>query len=156
MYSIIANNDNIVFGVNTYLSDTVAELKTIRRAVAGSKAYVVEDGKTYILTNNGEWKEFYSALKKYVDDKLAGIDTETIKELQELLEKIESGQVEQLIAQEVKTQINSPEIKLEFIKSVKEDPDIVTKQMLGEVLEEYLTEEEISQSIFNGGNASSI
>jgi hypothetical protein len=94
MYSIIANNDNIVFGVNTYLSDTVAELKTIRRAVAGSKAYVVEDGKTYILTNSGEWKEFYSALKKYVDDKLAGIDTETIKELQELLEKIESGQLE--------------------------------------------------------------
>lgn len=155
MYSIIANGNDISEGVNTYLADFVAELNKIRTR-PGSKAYVIEDGKTYILTNSGEWKEFYSALKKYVDDKLAGIDTETINELKELLEKIESGQIEQLIAVEVTKQISSPEVQLEFIKAVKADPDIVTKQHLDITLEDYIQREELEQSIFNGGNASLI
>ena len=142
MYSIIANNDNIVFGVNTYLSDTVAELKTIRRAVAGSKAYVVEDGKTYILTNSGEWKEFYSALKKYVDDKFEKLDIspEMLEELHILVDQIENGNINQLIVDKI------------------EEFNLVSSTDVEAILQEknYVSYNDTEKIVFYGGSATEI
>lgn len=102
MYSIIANGNDISEGINTYLADFVAELNKIRTR-PGSKAYVIEDGKTYILTNSGEWKEFYSALKKYVDDKFEKLDIspEMLEELHILVDQIENGNINQLIVDKI-------------------------------------------------------
>lgn len=89
MYTIVANGDNISSGINFYLVDTKEQLNKLYPR-PGSKAYVVEDSKTYILTHkkSGErWIEFKHVLTKYVDDSIekalanftGDIDPETIK-----------------------------------------------------------------------------
>ena len=87
MFSIIATHDKTSFGINTYLVDTFGELSSIKTK-PGSKAYVIEDGKTYILKHNGEWHEYYSALKTYVDDKFEKLDIspEMLEELHILVD----------------------------------------------------------------------
>jgi hypothetical protein len=84
MFSIIATHDKTSIGINTYLVDTLAERNVIRTK-PGSKAYVIETGLTYILSHAGTWEEYYPALKKYVDEKFAGIDPALLEELKELI-----------------------------------------------------------------------
>lgn len=72
MYTIVANGDNISSGINFYLVDTKEQLNRLYPR-PGSKAYVVEDSKTYILTHkkSGErWIEFKHVLTKYVDESI--------------------------------------------------------------------------------------
>lgn len=141
MYSIIANGENISEGVNTYLSDSFAELRRIKTR-PGSKAYVIEDGKTYILTHSGEWKEFYSALKKYVDDKISGlnIDPEMLEELRILVDQIENGNIEQLIADKI------------------EELNLVSADDVEAILQEknYVSYNDTNQIVFYGGSATEI
>lgn len=102
MFSIISSSNKTSVGINTYLVDTLAERDTIRTR-PGSKAYVIETGLTYILSHNGLWEEYYPALKKYVDDKFSKLDVspELLEELRILVDQIENGNIDQLIANKI-------------------------------------------------------
>lgn len=72
MYTIVANGDNISSGINFYLVDTKEQLNQLYPR-PGSKAYVVEDSKTYILTHKkttDRWVEYKHVLTKYVDESI--------------------------------------------------------------------------------------
>ena len=70
MYSIIATNNRVAQGVNFYLIDTLGELSQLI-AKPGTKAYVLEDSKTYIINHKKQWTVFKPSLIKYVDEALA-------------------------------------------------------------------------------------
>lgn len=127
MYSVIANGDRITPGINFYLTDTLEELQGLKRVQPASKGYVLADQKTYILTHAGEWVEYYPALKKYVDEQLAAVDPELVKELKELLAQIESGDIDGKISAEVTKQL--------------EEADYVTNDEL--LAKNYITNEEL-------------
>lgn len=89
MYTIVANGDNISSGINFYLVDTKDQLNQLYPR-PGSKAYVIEDSKTYILSHRrtGErWVEYKHVLTTYVDESIdkalknftGDIDPETIR-----------------------------------------------------------------------------
>lgn len=89
MYTIVANGDNISSGINFYLVDTKEQLNKLYPR-PGSKAYVIEDSKTYILSHkksSDRWMEYKHVLTKYVDDSIekalaeftGDIDPETIR-----------------------------------------------------------------------------
>lgn len=91
MYTIVANGDNISSGINFYLVDTKEQLNQLYPR-PGSKAYVVEDAKTYILTHKkttDRWVEYKHVLTKYVDESIdkalknftGDIDPETIEQM---------------------------------------------------------------------------
>lgn len=91
MYTIVANSDNISSGINFYLVDTKEQLNQLYPR-PGSKAYVVEDSKTYILTHKkttDRWVEYKHVLTKYVDESIdkalknftGDIDPETIERM---------------------------------------------------------------------------
>ena len=91
MYTIVANGDNISSGINFYLVDTKEQLNQLYPR-PGSKAYVVEDSKTYILTHKkttDRWVEYKHVLTKYVDESIdkalknftGDIDPDTIKRM---------------------------------------------------------------------------
>lgn len=91
MYTIVANGDNISSGINFYLVDTKEQLNNLYPR-PGSKAYVLEDSKTYILTHKkttDRWVEYKHVLTKYVDESIdkalknftGDIDPETIKQM---------------------------------------------------------------------------
>lgn len=70
MYTIVANGDNISSGINFYLVDTKEQLNNLYPR-PGSKAYVISNATTYILSHRktGErWVEYKHVLVKYVDD----------------------------------------------------------------------------------------
>lgn len=61
MYSIVVNDDNVVYGVNTYLADSIEEIQQARlKCAPGSKAYIITNGQlqTYVLSPSREWKQF--------------------------------------------------------------------------------------------------
>lgn len=59
MINIISSNGEIHYGVNEYIIDTNKELEKIPlSAAAGSTAYSIEDGKTYIKNNKNQWMEY--------------------------------------------------------------------------------------------------
>lgn len=88
MYTIVANGDNISSGINFYLVDTKEQLNQLYPR-PGSKAYVLEDSKTYILShkkNSDRWMEHKHVLTKYVDESIdtalknfKGIDPEVVR-----------------------------------------------------------------------------
>lgn len=91
MYTIVANGDNISSGINFYLVDTKEQLNNLYPR-PGSKAYVLEDSKTYILSHKkttDRWVEYKHVLTKYVDESIdkalknftGDIDPETIKRM---------------------------------------------------------------------------
>ena len=91
MYTIVANGDNISSGINFYLVDTKEQLNKLYPR-PGSKAYVIEDSKTYILSHKkslDRWIEYKHVLTKYVDDSIekalknftGDIDPETIEQM---------------------------------------------------------------------------
>ena len=141
MFSIIATHDKTSFGINTYLVDTFGELSSIKTK-PGSKAYVIEDGKTYILKHNGEWHEYYSALKAYVDDKFEKLDIspEMLEELHILVDQIENGNIDQLIIDKI------------------EEFNLVSSTDVEAILQEknYVSYNDTEQIVFYGGSATEI
>lgn len=141
MFSIIATHDKTSFGINTYLVDTFAELSSIKTK-PGSKAYVIEDGKTYILKHNGEWHEYYSALKTYVDDKFEKLDIspEMLEELHILVDQIENGNIDQLIIDKI------------------EEFNLVSSTDVEAILQEknYVSYNDTEKIVFYGGSATEI
>lgn len=141
MFSIIATHDKTSFGINTYLVDTFGELSSIKTK-PGSKAYVIEDGKTYILKHNGEWHEYYSALKTYVDDKFEKLDIspEMLEELHILVDQIENGNIDQLIIDKI------------------EEFSLVSSTDVEAILQEknYVSYNDTEKIVFYGGSATEI
>ena len=59
MINTIASNGEVNYGVNEYIIDNNNELNQIpQSAAAGSTAYSIEDGKTYIKNNKNQWIEY--------------------------------------------------------------------------------------------------
>ena len=141
MFSIIATHDKTSFGINTYLADTFDELSQIKTK-PGSKAYVIEDGKTYILKHNGQWHEYYSALKVYVDSKFETLDIspEILEELRLLVDQIENGNINQLIVDKIK--------ELDLVSSA--DVEIILQE------KNYISYNNIEKTILYGGSATEI
>ena len=158
MYSIVANGERITPGINFYLADTLEELKGIRQVLPASKGYVFEDSKTYILNHAGEWVEYYSALRKYVDEQLALIDPGLVEELKELLAQIESGEIDKKISAEVTKQLEEKNyVTIEQLENKNYVQQNELKVEVTKQLEEseFLVFEDLDNTIFNGGNASS-
>ena len=58
MYSLYANDDDILYGIQKYIVDTEEDMEDLpNHARAGSTAFVIETSTTYILNHNKEWKE---------------------------------------------------------------------------------------------------
>lgn len=61
MYSLYANDDDILYGIQKYIVDTEEEMKTLPNYTrAGSTAFVIETSTTYILNHSKEWKKIKS------------------------------------------------------------------------------------------------
>ena len=55
-YSLFAQNGKPVYGVKNYVLDSSNDISNLPIAdTIGSTAYVINEGKTYILNNNREW-----------------------------------------------------------------------------------------------------
>ena len=56
MYSLYANDDDILYGVQKYILDTEEDVEILPTDVkAGSSALVVETTQFYVLNNRKEW-----------------------------------------------------------------------------------------------------
>ena len=91
MYTIVANGDNISSGINFYLVDTKEQLNQLYPR-PGSKAYVLDTQKTYILSHrktSERWIEYKHVLTHYVDEAIekalqnftGDIDPDTIQKM---------------------------------------------------------------------------
>lgn len=56
MYSMIKRDDDIVYNVNEYICDSVADLDSLPRCAPGSSAVVLEPGNVAIYMKNTEGK----------------------------------------------------------------------------------------------------
>ena len=56
MYSIIKRDDNINYGVNEYVCDSVADLDSLPQCSSGSTAIVLEPGNSAVYMKNTEGK----------------------------------------------------------------------------------------------------
>lgn len=141
MFSVIATHNKVSVGINDYLVDSFAELAQLKTK-AGSKAYVMEEGKTYLLGHNGKWTEYYPALKKYIDDKFTNldIDPEMLEELRILVDQIENGNIGQLIADKI------------------EELNLVSANDVEAILQEknFVSYNDTEQIVFYGGSATEI
>lgn len=58
MYSLISQSGHVSYGIKEYVCDTLADLNLLPvDGKAGSSAYIIEEGLTFILNHKGEWKE---------------------------------------------------------------------------------------------------
>lgn len=56
MYSLYANDDDILYGIQKYIVDTEEEMQSLpNHARAGSTAFVIDTSTTYILNHNKKW-----------------------------------------------------------------------------------------------------
>lgn len=57
MYSIIKRDTDVVYNVNEYICDSVADLNSLPQCAPGSVAIILEEGNTvvYMKNSNGEW-----------------------------------------------------------------------------------------------------
>ena len=57
MYSIIKRDTDVVYNVNEYICDSVADLDSLPRCEPGSVAIILEEGNTvvYMKNSSGEW-----------------------------------------------------------------------------------------------------
>ena len=141
MFSVIATHNKTSVGVNFYLVDNYSDLSDIKTR-SGSKAYVIENGKTYLLAHNGEWTEYYPALKKYIDDKFSNLDIspEMLEELRILVDQIENGNIDQLIIDKIK------------------EMNLVSANDVETILKEknYISYNDTEEIVFYGGNSATI
>ena len=56
MYSTIRRDDNVSYGVNEYVCDSVADLDSLPKCSPGSTAIVLEPGNTGVYMKNSEGK----------------------------------------------------------------------------------------------------
>ena len=56
MYSIIKRDENVVYNVNEYVCDSVADLDSLPRCASGSTAIVLEEGNATVYMKNTEGK----------------------------------------------------------------------------------------------------
>ena len=62
MISIISNSGQIAHGIRNFVLDTQDDVENLPTGIpAGSKAYVIESGVSYILNSKGEWSQDMSA-----------------------------------------------------------------------------------------------
>ena len=62
MISIISNSGHVAHGIKEFVLDTQNDLENLPVDVqAGSKAYIIETGMSYILNSQGEWSQDMSA-----------------------------------------------------------------------------------------------
>lgn len=58
MYSLYANDDDILYGIQKYIVDTEEDMENLpNHTRAGSTAFVIETSTTYILNHSKEWKK---------------------------------------------------------------------------------------------------
>lgn len=57
MYSIIKRDTDVVYNVNEYICDSIADLDSLPRCAPGSVAIILEEGNTvvYMKNSKGEW-----------------------------------------------------------------------------------------------------
>lgn len=57
MYSIVKRDENIVYNVNEYVCDCVADLSSLSNCAPGSTAIVLEEGSSAVYMKNtvGKW-----------------------------------------------------------------------------------------------------
>lgn len=57
MYSMIKQNDDVVYNVNEYICESVADLDSLSRCAPGSTAIILEPGNTtmYMKNVDGKW-----------------------------------------------------------------------------------------------------
>lgn len=56
MYSTIKRDDNVTYGVNEYVCDSVADLDSLPKCSPGSTAVILEPGNTAVYMKNSEGK----------------------------------------------------------------------------------------------------
>ena len=62
MVSIISNSGHVAHGIKEFVLDTQDDLENLPVDIqAGSKAYIIETGISYILNSQGEWSQDMSA-----------------------------------------------------------------------------------------------
>lgn len=58
LYGLIAQSGHATYGIKEYICDTITDIDSLPiDDKAGSTAYVIEDGNTYILSHSHEWKK---------------------------------------------------------------------------------------------------
>ena len=56
MYRIVSQSGHISYGLKHYVCDLDSDINNLPITdIAGSEAYVIDSGKTYILSNSHEW-----------------------------------------------------------------------------------------------------
>jgi hypothetical protein len=55
MYSVIAHDGDVQYGVNEYVCDTTEDLTHLPRCGMGSTALVIATGEVYMKNSYGEW-----------------------------------------------------------------------------------------------------
>ena len=57
-YSLYSNSGKIQYGIQSYIVDTDTDLAYLSTNLKpGTKAIVLDTGKTYMLNHNNQWKE---------------------------------------------------------------------------------------------------
>ena len=56
MYATIRQDDNVAYGVNEYMCDSISDLDSLPRCAPGSTAIVLEEGNTAVFMKNTEGK----------------------------------------------------------------------------------------------------
>lgn len=56
MHHIIKRDQDVAYGVNEYICDSVADLDSLPRCEPGSSAIVLEEGNAAVYMKNGEGK----------------------------------------------------------------------------------------------------
>lgn len=58
MISIVQTDDNVHYGVNSYVADTEEDVKSLPTTCKmGSTAFIIETSSMYMLNSKGEWKK---------------------------------------------------------------------------------------------------
>lgn len=59
MYSITQNGNHIAHGIKKFCADDVSDIESAPTIgiVPGSEIFCIENSKTYVFTDEGEWKE---------------------------------------------------------------------------------------------------
>ena len=56
MYSLYANDENIIYGIKKYVADTEDDVRHLpRNLTAGSSVFVIQTSRVYVLNNEKVW-----------------------------------------------------------------------------------------------------
>jgi hypothetical protein len=61
MYSLFANDDDILYGVQKFVLDTVEDIESLPKTVkAGSSALIIASSELYVMNHSKEWVKMTS------------------------------------------------------------------------------------------------